>query len=121
MALQMLVAFSWPGNVRELKNTLESASVVSENGTIKPNHLPAKITAVFDQNQIIAESDDKSANISLDERLKEIEKSIIIDALKKTGGVQVRATELLGINQRSLWHRIKKYDIDVKSIKNYDL
>jgi len=30
----------------------------------------------------------------------------------------VRATELLGINQRSLWHRIKKHDIDVKSIKN---
>ena len=119
MALQMLVAFHWPGNVRELKNTLESASVVSENGTIKPTHLPAKITAVFDRNQITA--DNKTADISLDDRLKEIEKSIIIDALKKTGGVQVRATELLGINQRSLWHRIKKYDIDVKSIKNYDL
>ena len=102
-----------------MKNTLESASVVSENGTIKPKHLPAKITAVFDQKLITA--DNKTANISLDERLKEIEKSIIIDALKKTGGIQVRATELLGINQRSLWHRIKKYEIDVKSIKNYDL
>ena len=119
MALQMLMAFSWPGNVRELKNTLESASVVSENGIIQPTHLPAKITAVFDQKLITA--DNKTANISLDERLKEIEKSIIIDALKKTGGIQVRATELLGINQRSLWHRIKKYEIDVKSIKNYDL
>ena len=119
MALQMLVAFSWPGNVRELKNTIESASVIAENGIIKPTHLPAKITGVFDQNQITAGKN--TAKISLDERLKEIEKSIIIEALKKTGGVQVRATELLGINQRSLWHRIKKYDIDVKSIKNYDL
>jgi transcriptional regulator with PAS, ATPase and Fis domain len=119
MALQMLVAFSWPGNIRELKNTLESTTVIAENGIIKPTHLPAKITGVFDQNQITAGKN--TAKISLDERLKEIEKSIIIEALKKTGGVQVRATELLGINQRSLWHRIKKYDIDVKGIKNYDL
>ena len=43
---------------------------------------------------------------------------MIIEALRKTGGVQVRATELLGINQRSLWHRIKKHNIDVKSLKN---
>jgi DNA-binding NtrC family response regulator len=93
--------------------------VIAENGIIKPTHLPAKITGVFDQNQITAGNN--TAKISLDERLKEIEKSIIIEALKKTGGVQVRATELLGINQRSLWHRIKKYDIDVKGIKNYDL
>ncbi|MEX1325741.1 MAG: sigma 54-interacting transcriptional regulator [Desulfobacterales bacterium] len=119
MALQMLTAFSWPGNIRELKNTIESASVIAENGIIKPTHLPAKITGVFDQNQITAGKN--KAKISLDERLKEIEKSIIIEALKKTGGVQVRATELLGINQRSLWHRIKKYDIDVKGIKNYEL
>ena len=119
MALQMLVAFSWPGNIRELKNTIESASVIAENGTIEPAHLPAKIAGAFDQNQKIAVK--FTANISLDERLREIEKSMLIDALKKTGGVQVRATELLGINQRSLWHRIKKHGIDVKSIKNYEL
>ena len=119
MALQMLVAFSWPGNIRELKNTIESASVIAENGTIEPAHLPAKIAGTFDQNQKMSVK--ITANISLDERLREIEKNMINDALKKTGGVQVRATELLGINQRSLWHRIKKHGIDVKSIKSYDL
>ncbi len=115
MALQMLTAFSWPGNIRELKNTIESASVIAENGIIEPTSLPAKIAGRLNQNQ--KPSGNIAANISLDERLKEIEKSMIIDALKKAGGVQVRATELLGINQRSLWHRIKKYGIDVKSIK----
>jgi len=119
MALQMLVAFSWPGNIRELKNIIESASVIAENGTIEPIHLPAKIVGAFDQIQKISVK--FTSNISLDERLREIEKSMIIDALKKTSGVQVRATELLGINQRSLWHRIKKHGINVKSIKNYDL
>jgi transcriptional regulator with GAF, ATPase, and Fis domain len=46
---------------------------------------------------------------------------MIIEALRKTGGVQVRATELLGINQRSLWHRIKKHNIDVRGIKNDEI
>ena len=116
VALQMLVAFSWPGNIRELQNTIESASVIAENGYIEPAQLPGKIAGVFtnpDQPDFRM-----PANIPLDERLREIEKSMIIEALRKTGGVQVRATELLGINQRSLWHRIKKHNIDVRGLKN---
>jgi two-component system, NtrC family, response regulator AtoC len=116
VALQMLVAFSWPGNIRELQNTIESASVIAENGYIEPAQLPAKITGVFSNSN---QADFRiPVNIPLDERLREIEKSMIIEALRKTGGVQVRATELLGINQRSLWHRIKKHNIDVKGLKN---
>jgi len=116
VAMQMLVAFSWPGNIRELKNTVESAAVMAESGYIEPAQLSSKITGDFDG---CSHSDLKlPVNIPLDERLREIEKSMIIEALRKTGGVQVRATELLGINQRSLWHRIKKHNIDVKGIKN---
>jgi transcriptional regulator with PAS, ATPase and Fis domain len=120
VALQMIMAHTWPGNIRELKNIIESAAVIAENGFIEPAQLPAKITGVFST----SESNSVSlppANLPLDERLKEIEKSMIIEALRKTGGVQVRATELLGINQRSLWHRIKKHGIDVKSIKNNEI
>ena len=119
VALQMLVAFSWPGNIRELQNTIESASVIAENGYIEPVQLPGKITGAF--NNPDQPDFRMPANISLDERLSEIEKSMIIEALRKTGGVQVRATELLGINQRSLWHRIKKHNIDVKSLKNNEI
>jgi len=116
VAMQMLVAFAWPGNIRELKNTVESAAVMAENGYIEPAQLSSKITGDFDG---YSHSDVKlPVNIPLDERLREIEKSMIIEALRKTGGIQVRATELLGINQRSLWHRIKKHNIDVKGIKN---
>ena len=119
VALQMLMAFAWPGNVRELKNTIESAAVIAENGYIEPAQLSNKITAIFtssDQTNF-----NLPVNIPLDDRLREIEKSMIIEALRKTGGVQIRATELLGINQRSLWHRIKKHNIDVKSIKNHEI
>ena len=120
VALQMLMAFPWPGNIRELKNIIESAAVIAENGYIEPAQLPAKITGQFNNNCGDREIT-LPVNLPLDERLKEIEKSMIIEALRKTGGVQVRATELLGINQRSLWHRIKKHGIDVKSIKNHEI
>ena len=119
VALQMLVAFGWPGNIRELQNTIESASVIAENGYIEPAQLPGKISGAFNHPD---QTDFKMpANIPLDDRLREIEKSMIIEALRKTGGVQVRATELLGINQRSLWHRIKKHNIDVRGIKNTEI
>ena len=119
VALQILMVYPWPGNIRELKNVVESAAVIAENGYIEPAQLPGKITGVFNNsetNEIIL-----PVNLPLDDRLNEIEKSMIIEALRKTGGVQVRATELLGINQRSLWHRIKKHSIDVKSIKNNEI
>jgi transcriptional regulator with PAS, ATPase and Fis domain len=115
VALQMLMGFAWPGNIRELKNTIESAAVIAENDYIEPAQLPAKITSSYSQStpQISLPS-----QASLDDRLREIEKGWIIEALRKTGGIQSRATELLGINQRSLWHRIKKLNIDVKGIKS---
>jgi transcriptional regulator with PAS, ATPase and Fis domain len=118
VALQMLMSYGWPGNIRELKNTIESAAVIAENRYIEPAQLPGKISGAYNT------SPGEFAlptSASLDERLREIEKSMIIEALHKTGGVQVRATELLGINQRSLWHRIKKYNIDVRGIKNNEI
>ena len=57
--------------------------------------------------------------MNLDYRLKELEKGIIIDALKQSAGVQKKAAETLGIKERSLWHRIKKYDIDATSFKHH--
>lgn len=119
VALQMLIAFAWPGNIRELKNTIESAAVLAENGYIEPAQLSSKITAAFNNSSQTGLN--KPVNIPLDERLREIEKTMIIEALRKTGGVQVRATELLGINQRSLWHRVKKHNIDVKDIKSNEI
>ena len=111
--MHMLLAYSWPGNVRQLENVIERAAVMSEKGTIEAPHLPPEIRGHM------ANPHPKISNggfSSLDEQLREIEKGMIIDALLKTGGIQVRAAELLGINQRSLWHRIKKYQIDVKTL-----
>jgi transcriptional regulator with GAF, ATPase, and Fis domain len=117
LALQMLMAYPWPGNIRELKNVVESAALIAEASHIEPAQLPAKITSMFSDHPGGTELKLPS-NMSLDEKLNEIERSMIIEALTKTGGVQSRATELLGINQRSLWHRIKKLGIEAKTFKN---
>lgn len=113
-AMQAIVGYSWPGNVRELQNTLERAAVLTETGTIEPVHLPMHITGTLTNGEISQKSLDA---MTIDERIDDIEKGLIIEALNRTGGVQVRAAELLGINQRSLWHRIKKHGIDIESFK----
>jgi len=54
---------------------------------------------------------------NLDERIIEIEKNMIMEALFRSGGIQVKAAKILGIKERSLWHKIKKYQIDTKPFK----
>jgi len=115
-SLQLLTAYQWPGNVRELKNTIEAASVLTEE-LIEPVHLPSNVTSEW-RSMGLAETGQKEEEAKgLDVRLKELEKGIIIEALTRTGGVQVQAAKYLGIKERSLWHRIKKYEIDVASFK----
>jgi transcriptional regulator with GAF, ATPase, and Fis domain len=113
-ALQRMIGYTWPGNVRELQNTVERAAVLSQGGNIDISHLPDSVSRVYNHPPAGRPRDE---DLSLDDKIKEIEKSMIIDALKQTEGVQVRAAEDLGINQRSLWHRIKKYQIDVAALK----
>jgi transcriptional regulator with PAS, ATPase and Fis domain len=112
-SLQLLIGYSWPGNIRELKNVLEQAAVLSENDIIEPRNLP-EVILKKSSIPLVNNLDD---NIPLDDKIEIIEKEIIINALKQTGGVQVKAARVLGINQRSLWHRIKKMNIDTHEIK----
>ncbi len=113
MALQLLMSYSWPGNIRELQNTIERSAVMSD-GMIQPAHLPPHI-AGEPEHSIMPSLPE---NASLNDRLREIEKTMIIQALKKTRGVQARAAELLGLTQRSMWHKIKKHNIDVRPFKS---
>ena len=114
-AVQMIAGYSWPGNVRELMNTIERAVVLTDTGLIEPGNLPANVAGFMRDHGI--QSQDSPDSLTIDKRLDEIEKGLIIEALTRTSGVQVKAAELLGINQRSLWHRIKKYNIDTESLK----
>jgi transcriptional regulator with PAS, ATPase and Fis domain len=113
-ALQVLTGYAWPGNIRELKNCLERAAVLSGNDQIEPGHLPDYVMGSISNTEALTEYE-KDQN--LDERIRMVEKGLILHALKKTKGVQSKAAELLGINQRSLWHRVKKHNIDLTALR----
>jgi transcriptional regulator with PAS, ATPase and Fis domain len=113
-ALHVLLGYNWPGNVRELQNTIERASVMTEGNEIETEHLPAAIRGEAGKQLCSLGSE---AIGSIDERIEEIEKAMIVDALQRCDGVQARAAKLLGIKDRSLWHRIKKYGIDPAGFK----
>jgi len=113
-ALQLLMTSPWPGNVRELRNVMERAAVLAEDTQVLPRHLPIQPMEAGIQEDTC---ETLPENMSLDERLAEVERSLIMTALSQSGGVQVRAAQYLGIKERSLWHRIKKYNIDVDSFK----
>lgn len=112
-ATAALMAHSWPGNVRELMNAVETAAALAGE-VLMPEHLPL---AMASRGQIAGAGEPQGDNSGLDGQLAGVEKSMIIDALARTGGVQKKAADLLGIKERSLWHRIAKYEIDVAKLK----
>ncbi len=116
-ALQLMMGHGWPGNIRELQNVIERAAVIASEDLITVDYLPEGIARGLSQKILSASTALDKAPASIDDQLREIERGMILQTLKETGGIQARAAERLGINQRSLWHRIKKYEIDVASIK----
>lgn len=112
-AMQALCHYDWPGNVRELRNAVER-SVLSCNGAvIELDDLPNKVNTSQQSLQPGNSELEQVMHDGLNNWLMDKERKLIIDALKKTGGIQVQAARLLGIGERSLWHRIKKLAIRV--------
>jgi two-component system response regulator PilR (NtrC family) len=118
-ALMYLMGYSYPGNVRELENIIEHAVAVTNKNILTEDDLPQHVKGV----PISDEADlfEKTApggpelffgkGLSLDVELETHEKCILLGALKRAKGVQKRAAEILGINYRSLRHRLEKYDM----------
>ena len=112
-ALAALCAYDWPGNVRELRNAVERSLLSCRGMTIERYDLPDK---VGEDEADGHKPGDKFATVmekGLDDWLNTEERNMIIAALKQTKGVQVQAARLLGISERSLWHRVKKHGIRV--------
>lgn len=104
--------YSWPGNVRELENLIERLMIMSPGGIITPKELPKSFRETA-HDDLYLES--VPADAKLYDTLTMIEKTMILRALKKTGFIQSRAAELLGIGKSGLNQKIKKYNLDVGS------
>ncbi len=116
-ALEILMRYSWPGNIRELRNCLERAVLSCKGETVAAADLPQ--TLLTSQDAATAKAPAWDGNGSdLDEWLAEVERRAIQQALAQTNGVQAQAARLLGVSERSLWHRIKKLGIQINRVIN---
>jgi len=108
-AIDCLMVYHWPGNIRELENCIERACILSTDDVIHTNNLPPTL-----QNAISSQSKSEG---TLDIILGKIEKQVIQDTLLSTTGNLVKAASQLGITERIMGLRIRKYDIDPKRFK----
>jgi two-component system nitrogen regulation response regulator GlnG len=126
-ALDRLVGHDWPGNVRELENVVQRAMVMATTGVILPEHLPigpvsaaASVAVDATLEEIIERKllecvrglrDHTSANL-YDLVMGLVEKPLLRAVLHETGGNQVRAAQILGINRNTLRKKLTEHGID---------
>jgi transcriptional regulator with GAF, ATPase, and Fis domain len=114
-ALAKLKAYSWPGNIRELRNVVSRAAAIFPNMPITEN----EVEAILDTPPAPeASSTHQSRQLVSREFLKEYEKAAILERLAHYHGNQRRAADDLGMAKSTLHDRIRRYDIDVKELKN---
>ena len=106
-ALKGLVRYPWPGNVRELENVIERTIVLADGEKIDYHDLPL----TFDE----AGRDDQAVPpgaMPLNERLDEIEREMIAQAMQETNHVKTKAASLLGIKTSALYYKLDKYGLE---------
>ena len=109
-ACELLMAYSWPGNVRELKNIIERAVVLSRGGAIGEEHLPSEI--IKEQtNVLITNVDMHFLETDLETNVSNLETKLISQALKQAEGNKAKAARSLKISERTLWYKLKKYNL----------
>jgi len=99
--------YSWPGNVRELENVIERAVVMGKGTAILTQDLPLEIQRA----SCLSQPTLTSTKLSLKERIAELEKELISNALKETHWVQTKAAKLLGMSRRIVKYKMEKYGI----------
>jgi len=116
-ALELMQKYDWPGNIRELENTIERAVALESTPTVLPHSLPPAVlaesgrTSIGVVSQQSLESSLPPSGFDLEAHVQEIERGYLAEALKRAGGVQVKAAELLGMSFRSFRYYVKKYNL----------
>jgi DNA-binding NtrC family response regulator len=97
-ARELLAGYHWPGNVRELENVIERAVILCESETLDAGDLSIPSPAIV-------------AELGTNPSLEEMEKNYILRVLKEANGNQSKASQLLGIDRKTLYLKLKKYGI----------
>lgn len=101
-ALEALAGYQWPGNVRELENVIERAVILCDSERIAPEDLSIPFFS----------SSRQSEEQEMDATLEKMERDHILKVLRESNGNQSRTSQILGIDRKTLYLKLKKYGID---------
>ena len=104
-ALQKMMSMPWPGNVRELENMIERLVVFTRNSAIQANEIPNADEKGHESFYGEATQDSPT--------LEDLEKRYIQTVFEKTGGRKEKAAQILGINRRTLYRKLKEYNMAI--------
>jgi two-component system response regulator HydG len=102
---ERLLAYDWPGNVRELENCVERAVALARFDQLTLEDLPEKIRA-YRADRFVMSANDANEIVSLDE----LERRYIVRVIKLLGGNKARAAQLLGLDRRTLYRKLERYE-----------
>jgi len=105
-AMQILAGHDWPGNIRQLKNAIRTMVVMCDRENLDVRDIPPDIAR---RRQLPGDSA-APANLA-GVSLNELEKQAIVDTLAKTEGNREKAAKILGIGERTLYRKIKEYNL----------
>jgi Nif-specific regulatory protein len=108
-AIDLLTSYSWPGNVRELENCIERAVILSTDMVIHSYNLPPSLQSAVSTNT--------APTTTLEAALSRMEKELIVEALKISGGNMAAAARRLGITERIMGLRVRHYGINCRLYK----
>ncbi len=112
-AMPLLKQYGWPGNIRELENAMERAVALERTPMILPDSLPEQLNrgSADAPSPAAAAEGFPDAGFDLERHVQDIEREYIAEALRRAGGVKVKAAELLGMSFRSFRYYTKKYNL----------
>ncbi len=103
-AIELLSTYHWPGNVRELENVIERAVILADDGVIHAYNLPPSLQS--------AESSGTRYTGTLETMLEKVEKEMLVESVKSSQGNMAQAARDLGLTERVMALRMKKYNLD---------
>ncbi len=104
---KLIKAYDWPGNVRELENAMERAVVLAGGEIIRPEHLPERVTQAPAGRMPF-----ESGDLSVKHNLRELERDLIVQAMRRSGGNKSRAAKMLDLSLRALLYKLRDYGLE---------
>ena len=101
-ALAAIERYDWPGNIRQLSNALERSKILADDGRVRISDLPHEVTEFSTTDRRLADIDDLSS----------IERTKIVEVLRRENGNKSRTAQILGIDRRKLYRLLEKYGIE---------